>query len=116
MRARILAGVIVSGAAVAIATGVAVPASADASGIVVASLGLNIRSCASTTCARAGLLSDGTPIDIVCQLSGEPVNGNWGETSLWDRISPLNQPGQYVPDWFGDTGSNGYVTDACPPG
>jgi LasA protease len=93
------------------------PAYASASGTVVDSQGLNIRTCASTTlCPVVGSLSNGTGITIVCQLNGDPVNGNWGQTSIWDRITPLNQPGRYVSDGFVDTGSNGYVTDGCAPG
>jgi uncharacterized protein YraI len=115
MSKRALAGVIAGGVAIAVA-GVAVPAFADASGTVVASAGLNVRSCGSTSCGLVGRLANGTRIDIVCQLNGDPVDGNWGQTSIWDRISPLNQPGQFVSDGFVDTGSNGYVTDGCPPG
>jgi hypothetical protein len=121
MRGRIklpiIAGSIISGAAL---TGVMVgtaPAYADAQGTVVASKGLTIRTCPSTACAPFGTpIPNGSLVDIICQVNGQRVNGNWGPTTIWDRLSPLGQPGRWVSDGFVFTGSNGFVTSVCPPG
>jgi hypothetical protein len=89
------------------------PAFAEAPGKVVASQGLLIHDCGGLSCDVVGGLADGTPVTVWCQISSDWVDGNWGWTNIWDRITPYTQDPEYVSDGFVDTGSNGFVTGSC---
>jgi hypothetical protein len=74
---------------------------------------LNEREGPSNIYPSRGCLGDGTPVNIVCQIEGETIDGNWGPTDLWDRIDdPLNGP--FLSDGFVNTGTNGPVAPPCP--
>lgn len=70
---------------------------------------LNKRSGPGTNYPVVGSVADGTTVTIACQTNGTSVNGNWGSTSLWDRLADNT----YVSDGFVDTGTNNMVAPAC---
>jgi serine/threonine-protein kinase len=43
-------------------------------------------------------LADGAPAGIVCTMHGDTIRGNWGQTSLWDRISYGGQAVGWISD------------------
>jgi hypothetical protein len=59
-----------------------------------------------------GTLSDGAPAGIVCTSRGDVVHGNWGATSLWDRVNYGRTFG-WVSDGLLYTGTNAAVAPAC---
>jgi|GEM_PF-2361301 len=59
---------------------------------------LNRRAGASTSTAVLGKLPDGSPLAIVCQVSGESIRGQVRDTNLWNRLPD----GQYVTDAYVD--------------
>lgn len=84
---------------------------AAASGKVITGSGytLKIRSAPSATAPIVGELRNGNQITIECQTTGTPVKGDYGTTTLWDRI-----PGRgYVSDAWIYTGTNGRVAGEC---
>ena len=62
-----------------------------------------------------GRLPDGAPAGVVCTGHGDAVVGNWGSTSLWDRISYGHTVG-WVSDGLLFTGTNAAVAPACHGG
>lgn len=62
-----------------------------------------------------GKLPDGTPAGIMCTAHGDTVRGNWGPTSLWDRVSFGHSVG-WVSDGLLYTGTNAAVAPACKGG
>jgi surface antigen len=70
---------------------------------------LLVRSGPGTSYSVTGSLPNGATVSIVCQTHGSSVNGMWGPTNLWDRLST----GGYASDGFVNTGSNGQVAPSC---
>jgi hypothetical protein len=70
---------------------------------------LNVRVDHNTTSQVTTSLANGTAVWIVCQTQGTPVNGMWGWTTLWDRLSI----GGYASDGFVNTGTNAQVAPNC---
>ena len=70
---------------------------------------LNKRSGPGTNYPVVGSVADGTQVTIVCQTNGTTVNGNWGSTSLWDRL----EDNAYVSDGFVSTGTSNMVAPPC---
>jgi hypothetical protein len=58
-------------------------------------------------------LSDGAPAGIVCTAHGDTVHGNWGQTSLWDRVSYGGQTAGWISDGLLYTGTNAAVAPGC---
>jgi hypothetical protein len=86
------------------------PGALAASGTVKGTGGcLAVRTGPATGSQQTRCLPDGTSVNIVCQTSGDSVNGNWGRTNVWDRFSD----GGYASDGFIYTGSNGRVAPEC---
>lgn len=71
--------------------------------------GLNLRSGPGTGYGITGVLPDGTGVTIVCTTYAETVDGIWGPTALWNRLSS----GEWVSDGFIYTGTNGPVAPQC---
>jgi uncharacterized protein YraI len=57
---------------------------------------VNVRANTSTLKAPVGVLPNGTPLAVLCQLDGETAVGPVRTTSLWDRLTN----GRYVSDAF----------------
>ena len=105
--ARLSAMTLLAGAAV-LGTGV-LPASA-ATGTVDtdSNTGVAIRSGNATSFGSVGNQPDG-PVEIDCQLYGEPVTGKFGRSLIWDHI-----PGKgFITDAYVNTGSSGLVAPLC---
>jgi len=66
---------------------------------------LTERSGPGTSYAAVGALPSGIGVNIICQVPGDVVNGNWGPTNIWDELSDFN----FVSDGFVYTGTNGIV-------
>src|ERR1700730_6749408 len=65
---------------------------------------LNVRTGPGTGYPGTGAcLPDGTSVSVVCQTSGDAVNGNWGTTTIWDKLDGYNG---YASDGYVYTGSN----------
>lgn len=73
------------------------------------SANLNVRSGPGTSYSIVGSLSDGTSVKISCQTTGTSVTGTYGTSNIWDKIGT----GQYVPDAYIYTGSDGRVAPNC---
>ena len=78
---------------------------------------LNKRTGPGTSYPAVGAVPDGSTVTIVCQTSGTTVTGNYGPTSLWDRL----EDNTYVSDAWIFTGTNNMVAPPCnltplPPG
>lgn len=99
-------------AVIAVGVGQAAPASAAPTGRVVASPSLNIRSDASTSAKVVGSIPFNKSVGIQCTKRGSTVNGNWGRTNLWDKVSYGGRTG-YVSDGWLYTGSSGPVAGSC---
>jgi uncharacterized protein YraI len=105
--ARLSAMTLLAGAAV-LGTGV-LPASA-ATGTVDtdSNTGVAIRSGNATSFGSVGNQPDG-PVEIDCQIYGEPVTGKFGRSLIWDHI-----PGKgFITDAYVNTGSSGLVAPLC---
>ena len=61
-------------------------------------------------------LVDGAPAGIVCTSRGDQIQGNWGRTSLWDRVSLPGGKAGWVNDGLLYTGTNSAVAPACSRG
>jgi eukaryotic-like serine/threonine-protein kinase len=59
-----------------------------------------------------GRLANGAPAGILCTAHGDMVAGNWGRTTLWDRIS-FGRSAGWVSDGLFYTGTNNAVAPAC---
>ncbi len=66
---------------------------------------LTERSGPGTSYPAVGALPDGLGVQIICQITGDVVNGNWGPTNVWDELADYN----FVSDGFVYTGTNGPV-------
>jgi hypothetical protein len=78
---------------------------------------LNKRSGPGTNYPIVGSVPDGTTVTIVCQTTGTSETGEYGLTSVWDRL----EDNTYVSDAFVYTGTNNMVAPHCadipqPPG
>lgn len=69
---------------------------------------LTVRSTPNTSGNDVGSVSDGTVIDIKCQVHGSSVSGTYGTSNLWDFIGT-----GYVADAYVSTGSDGQVAPTC---
>jgi hypothetical protein len=58
-------------------------------------------------------LADGAPVGIACTEHGAAVHGNWGWTSLWDRVADNTGAIGWVSDGLLYTGTNAAVAPAC---
>lgn len=97
---------------VMLGAGVAVAGSAAAaSGSVITGAGytLKIRSAPSLSASVVGELRNGDRVEIDCQTEGPAVTGDYGRTTLWDRIKGRG----YVSDAWIYTGSNSRVAPTC---
>ncbi|QNM95819.1 M23 family metallopeptidase [Chitinimonas koreensis] len=70
---------------------------------------VNLRANPSLSAAVVATARNGDRIQIVCHAYGDEVNGNWGRTRLWNRLTTNT----WVSDGFVDTGSNEPVVPAC---
>ena len=70
---------------------------------------LNKRSGPGTNYPVVGSVADGTTVTIVCQTPGTPETGQFGTTSLWDRLDDNT----YVSDAFVNTGTSNMVAPPC---
>lgn len=70
---------------------------------------LDKRSGPGTNYPAVGSVPDGTTVTIVCQSTGTTETGEFGPTSLWDRLDD----GTYVCDAFVNTGTNNMVAPPC---
>jgi hypothetical protein len=83
---------------------------------VAGSCGLNQRPTPSRTAQSLGVLYDGDPVRVVCQLRGTMVRASPGHSSnLWDLLDD----GSFVSDLFVSTSKSGARSanvTPCPPG
>ncbi|WP_137938282.1 SH3 domain-containing protein, partial [Chitinivorax sp. B] len=70
---------------------------------------VNVRSAPTLNSTILGTVRHGNRINIVCHSYGDWVQGVWGWTRLWNKLSS----GQWISDGFLDTGSNDPVVPAC---
>lgn len=70
---------------------------------------LNKRSGPGANYPIVGSVPDGTTVTIVCQTTGSTETGDFGPTSLWDRLDDNT----YVSDAFVNTGTNEMVAPPC---
>ena len=77
--------------------------------VVTGGYGLNMRVGPGTGYAVGGTLPDGAIVEIICTTYAETVGGQWGSTSVWNRLTN----GLWVSDGFVDTGTNYPVAPAC---
>lgn len=96
-------------------TPLAPSASAAATGRIVASPSLRIRSDSSTGASVVGSIPYNATVTIQCTKRGSTVQGNWGPTDLWDRVSYGGVTG-FVSDGWVYTGSNDAVAGPCSSG
>ncbi|GAA3106612.1 uncharacterized protein YraI [Kribbella aluminosa] len=70
--------------------------------------GVAIRSGNATSFGSVGTQPNG-PVEIDCQLYGEPVTGKYGRSLVWDHI-----PGKgYITDSYVNTRSSGLIAPLC---
>lgn len=116
VRAKV-AVVAVAAATVAVPVALSVPDASAASktGTVNTNgtgLPLSVRSKASTSGSVVKTLADGSKVTITCYVRGETVQGVWGPTDLWNKVSG----GGYISDGFLFTGSDTPVVPKCDGG
>ncbi|WP_323118341.1 peptidoglycan DD-metalloendopeptidase family protein [Burkholderia alba] len=70
---------------------------------------VNLRSAPSLSASVVGTAANGDTVQLACSAYGDSVQGNWGATRLWYRLSS----NQWVSDGFLYTGSNDPVVPAC---
>ncbi|GAB1694668.1 peptidoglycan DD-metalloendopeptidase family protein [Krasilnikovia sp. M28-CT-15] len=85
MAAGLFTGVLVPASA-AWAGPAASPKVADVGRVSTRGSSLNVRTAPGTEAARTGSLRPGTPVSIVCQSTGEYIDGAVRATRLWDRL------------------------------
>jgi hypothetical protein len=56
---------------------------------------------------------DGQYVSVDCQTYGGSVFGDWGTTTLWDRVVTTEQVIGYISDEWVHTGSDSQVLPAC---
>lgn len=79
--------------------------------IATESLPLIVRGAPRTGARELAKLPTGTTVRISCQTTGEAVQGTFGTSTLWNRITyPVTG---FVPDSYTYTGSDGRVARAC---
>jgi hypothetical protein len=88
---NVVRSLMIFGAAATAVFGIASAAQASWYGATTAVNGVNLRShaCADPQpyCGYRGQISSaGTLVNIVCQVSGENVNGAYGWSSIWDYV------------------------------
>lgn len=71
---------------------------------------LNVRAGPGTSYAVVGSRADGATVTIQCQTYGETITGTRGTSRIWNRIGS----GQFIPDAYTYTGSDGLVAPLCP--
>ncbi|PCE30651.1 peptidoglycan DD-metalloendopeptidase family protein [Burkholderia ubonensis] len=70
---------------------------------------VNLRSAPSLSASILGTAANGDTVELACSAFGDTVQGNWGATRLWYRLSSR----QWISDGFVYTGSNDPVVSAC---
>jgi hypothetical protein len=90
------------------------PAFAIGSGFVADVNGANVFDCPRFNCGYVGHLAYYADVTVFCQTTGDPFNGLWGWTNVWDRITSGTEAPEYVSDGYINTGSNGRVAPDCP--
>jgi hypothetical protein len=100
---------LVAAAGLAVAGGT--PAFALANGTIAASQGANVFN--SPGGQYVTWIAGGAAVTIWCQTTGPSVNGIWGPTNIWDRITSGAEYPEFVSDGFVYTGSNGFVAPHC---
>lgn len=115
-RGKVLAvGVAVAAVATPVALAVPDASAASKTGTVNTNgtgLPLSVRSKASTSGSVIKQLADGSKVTITCYVRGETVQGVWGATNLWNKVSG----GGYISDGFLYTGSDDPVVPKCGSG
>jgi uncharacterized protein YraI len=71
----------------------------------------NLRAGPGTIYSVVGTIGGNVTVYIECQDYGTTVNGTWGATNVWDRLSS----GAWITDGYVYTGSNGLVAPRCYP-
>lgn len=104
--ARLTATTLLGGAALLTTT---MPAHAATGTVVTDSgTGVTIRSGNATSFGAVGTQPNG-PVEIDCQIYGEPVTGKFGRSLVWDHV-----PGKgFISDAYVNTGSTGLVAPLC---
>lgn len=70
---------------------------------------VNLRSGPGLNHSVVGTVADGATVSIVCTSRGGTVQGVWGATDLWNKLTTNN----WISDGFVNTGSNEPVAPAC---
>lgn len=70
---------------------------------------VNLRQSPSLSATITGSLQKGETASIICSAQGDWVDGVWGRTRLWNRLTA----GSWISDGFIDTGSNQAVAPPC---
>lgn len=70
---------------------------------------VNLRSSPSLSANILGTVSEGATVELSCYAYGDWVDGTWGRTNLWNKLSS----GNWISDGFVDTGSDEPVVPAC---
>lgn len=96
------AGIVLAGAAPALAASGTVHTDSGAA--------VTVRASASTGAAPVGSVADGTAVTIDCQTTGTTVTGKYGTSDIWDHIPAK---GGYVSDTYVQTGSDGRIAPDC---
>ncbi|MFC5476259.1 peptidoglycan DD-metalloendopeptidase family protein [Paraherbaspirillum soli] len=78
-------------------------------GTVQARGAVNLRNAPSLSADIIGSLQNGAKVLLACYAYGDSVDGNWGKTTLWYKLTTK----QWISDGFVNTGSNNPVVAAC---
>ncbi|MGX7824199.1 peptidoglycan DD-metalloendopeptidase family protein [Actinokineospora sp. 24-640] len=70
---------------------------------------VNLRSGPGLNHSAVGTVADGATVSIVCTARGGSVQGVWGTTDLWNKLTTDN----WISDGFVNTGSDTPVAPAC---
>jgi uncharacterized protein YraI len=94
--------------AAALGTGTLTASAATGTVVTDSGQGVAIRSGNATSFGSVGTQPNG-PVEIDCQIYGEPVTGKYGRSLVWDHI-----PGKgYITDSYVNTGSSGLIAPLC---
>ena len=74
---------------------------------------LNARTWPARNAPVVRTFPNGWRLTILCQTTGEWVNGRWGPTNIWNYVGHQGDRPRFVSDGFVYTGSNGFVAGDC---
>ncbi|WP_262496107.1 CHAP domain-containing protein [Nonomuraea sp. SYSU D8015] len=103
--APILAAAVILAPAQPAAADITAPADTDG-------IPLKVHSGPGTRFSIVGTVPDGFKVTITCQTTGDSVQGTFGASAVWDKITT----GGYVPDAYVDTGTDKPVAPPCDGG